>query len=334
MPINTPLALQHIFETPPSTFEAGSSTTAKRILDSHNTLGECIIYDDKTNQVLWTDIIGKEFHSLDLSSGSHSVTKLPKMLCAFGLREEGPGHLFCWEDGFQLYDVGNGAALSEMSEGEDVNPHKLPTRLNDGRCCPSGKRFICGGYYGDIEGMYMKVYKVEMSNGSDGDHVKLSHESVVEKIQVTNSICWSPDGKTQYLADSETSTIFKYDYCHEKGELSNKQVFRKLDVGVPDGSCNDADGNVWNAVWRDGVGLSFVQCNNPSGEVIYTVHLPENTSQLTCCCFGGPDLDILFISSAHINLDREKEPHAGCVYAVKLAGVKGRVEKRFGLHVS
>mmetsp|Transcript_15721 Transcript_15721/g.23816 ORF Transcript_15721/g.23816 Transcript_15721/m.23816 type:complete len:330 (+) Transcript_15721:93-1082(+) len=328
MTLNTPL--QKVLENPPAPFESGSSAVATRIVDSHNILGECIIYDNKTNRILWTDIDGKEFHSLDLSSGSHSVIKLPKILGAFGLRDEGPGYIFGWEDGFQLYDVENGTALSEMSEGEDVNPHKLPTRLNDGRCCPSGKRFICGGYYGDIEGMHMKVYKVEMTKGSDGDF-KLRHEPIVDMIQVTNSICWSPDGKTKYLADSLTKTIHKYDYSPENGELSNKQVFRKLDVGVPDGSCNDADGNIWNAVFRYGAGQSFVQCMNPSGEVIFTVELPDNTSQLTCCCFGGPNLDILFVSSAKSNLEAGKEPYAGCVYAVKLEGVKGRAEDRFGL---
>jgi L-arabinonolactonase len=324
-------ALNEILQSSGSKFDAGASTTATRILDSHNTLGECIIYDDRSKQVLWTDIEGKEFHSLEISTGSHSVIQLPKMLCAFGLREEGPGYLFCWEDGFQLYDVENGVALSEMSEGEDVNPNKLPTRLNDGRCCPSGKRFICGGFYGEIEGMYMKVYKVEGTSDGDDSNLKLKHEAVADKFQVTNSICWSPDGKTQYLADSPTETIFKYDYCQEKGVLSNRQVFRKLDVGVPDGSCNDADGNLWNAVWRNGAGQSHVQCTNPAGEVIYTVNMPENTSQLTCCCFGGPDLDVLFISSAHVNRDRAVEQHAGCVYAVKLAGVKGRAETRLRL---
>jgi len=276
--------------------------------------------------------MGKKFHSLVLSSGAHSFEPLQKMLCAFGLREDGPGYIFAWEDGFQLYDATNGVALSKMSKGEDVNPNKLPTRLNDGRVDPTGKRFICGGYHGDIEGLYMKVYKVEMSSGEEeGELVlELAHEPVVDKIQVTNSICWSPDGKTQYLADSPTMTIFKHDYDQENGTLSNKQVLRKLDVGVPDGSCTDALGNVWNAVWRNGVGTSFLQCTDPSGELIYTVNVPDNNSQLTCCCFGGPDLDVLFVSSANINLDREKEPHAGCVYAVKL-GVKGRPEKRFGM---
>lgn len=321
--------LEEIFESPTPTFERNGSISAKRILDCHNSLGECIIYDDKTNKVLWTNIYGKEFHSLNLSNGDHVVRKLPKLLCSFGLRDDGPGYLFAWEDGFQIYDPDTGIELNKMSKGENVNPHGLPTRLNDGRCDPTGKRFICGGYYGDIEGMYVKVYKVEMTKGENGE-LLLTHEPVVDQIQVTNSICWSPDGKIQYLADSPTATIFKNDYDPENGVLSNRQVLRKLDVGVPDGSCNDIEGNVWTAVWRSGVGESFVQCTSPSGDCIYTVNLPDNTSQLTCCCFGGPDLDVLFVSSAKVSTDSEKEPFAGSVYAVKV-GVKGRTESRFGL---
>jgi L-arabinonolactonase len=316
--------LKEILESPPPPFEHNGSCTAKRILNCQNTLGECIIYDDQQNKILWTDIYGKEFHILNLTNGSHRILKLPKMLCSFGLLDQYPtgGYLFGWEDGFQLYDPETNTALGNMSDGEDVNPHRAPTRLNDGRCDPMGKRFICGGYYGDIEGMYMKVYKVEMIQGG-----QLTHKAIIDKIEVTNSICWSPDGGTMYLADSPTQTIFKYDYDAKHGEISNKAIFRKLDIGVPDGSCNDSQGNVWNAVWRGGKGKSFVQCTNQHGKVIYTVELPDNTSQLTCCCFGGPNLDVLFISSASVGVDMKREPFAGSLYAVKL-GVRGRRETR------
>lgn len=313
--------LQEVLESTPPPFEQNGSCTAKRILSCQNSLGECIVYDDQQNKILWTDIYGKEFHTLNLTDGSHSILKLPKMLCSFSLLDNCPGYLFAWEDGFQIYDPDTNKALGNMSEGEDVNPHKAPTRLNDGRCDPTGKRFICGGYYGDLEGMYMKVYKVEFVNG------KLIHEPILDKIQVTNSTCWSPDGRTMYLADSPTQTIFQYDYDLDHGTISNKKVFRKLDIGVPDGSCNDSQGNVWNAVWRSGEGQSFVQCTNQHGEVIYTVELPDNTSQLTCCCFGGPHLDVLFISSASVGVDVKREPFAGSLYAVKL-GVRGRSETR------
>mmetsp|Transcript_30241 Transcript_30241/g.46270 ORF Transcript_30241/g.46270 Transcript_30241/m.46270 type:complete len:347 (-) Transcript_30241:152-1192(-) len=325
---NTQSKLKEVFNSEPPAFVPKSSSTATRILDCHNILGECILFDDMKNEVVWEDIDGKQLHILNLSTGRHTFHQFEKMLCAFALRPQGEdGYLFAWEDGFQLYDAHNNKALSAMSEGEDVNPKGLPTRLNDGRVDPTGKRFICGGYYGDVEENYMKVFKCEIS--ADAAELKLKHEAVVEKIQVTNSMCWSLDGNTMYLADSPTSTIFKHDYDTEKGVLSNRRVVRKYEVGVPDGSCTDSQGNIWNAVWRNGVGQSMVRCINPkNGEILHTVELPDNTSQLTCCCFGGPDFDTLFISSAHVNRDRQKEPHAGSLYAVRV-GIKGRLEKRF-----
>lgn len=335
--------LNDIFQSTPPPFQqsngSGGSTTATLVLKSHNILGECILYDDQTNDILWTDIDGREFHKLNLSNGQHTFVKLNKKLGAFGLRPKGErGYLFAWEDGFQLCDIvedktsdggtGTCVALSEMSVGEEVNPQKLPTRLNDGRVDPTGKFFICGGYYGDIDGQYMKVFKCSIEQKNE-ERQSLCHEPIVDKIQVTNSICWSNDGKTMYLADSPTKTIFQHDYDVTNGTLSNKRVLSVMEQGVPDGSCVDSKGNIWNALWRNGAGPSKVQCIDPlSGNVIYTVHMPDTTSQITCCCFGGPNLDVLFISTAYVNRDREKEPFGGCVYAVKL-DMKGCLEKRF-----
>mmetsp|Transcript_4965 Transcript_4965/g.5768 ORF Transcript_4965/g.5768 Transcript_4965/m.5768 type:complete len:336 (+) Transcript_4965:59-1066(+) len=312
-------------------FEAGETLYAERILDCNCELGETILYDDSKNSILWTDIYGRKFHCLDLSVGSHTVKDLPKMLCSFALRADNEiGYLCAWEDGFQLYDIENLKALSEMSSGEEVNPTGLPTRMNDGRTDPDGKRFIVGGYYGEIEDMYMKVYKCELQEDASSTAAPaLKHSALVDKIQVTNSICFSTDGDTMYLADSPTREICKYKYDRETGALSEKQTLRTLDIGVPDGSCVDSNGNLWNAIWRSGAGPGMVNCiNSQTGDIISTVHMPDGTSQITCCCFGGPNLDILFISSAAERADKVKEPHAGCVYAAKV-GVQGCPEVRF-----
>lgn len=176
----------------------------------------------------------------------------------------------------------------------------------------------------------MKVYRVEQRDG------KLCHEPFVDGMEVTNSISWSPDGKTMYLADSPTNEICSYDYDGEKGEISNKKVLHtKTDPeeGVPDGTCVDAEGYLWNAVWRSGAGPGMVQRIDPSsGEVVFTVHMPDTTSQVTCCCFGGKDFDILFITTAAENRDQNLEPNAGGLYAVKLP-FKGKPESRLDFQV-
>ena len=212
-----------------------------------------------------------------------------------------------------------------MSSGENVNPIG---RLNDGRCDPKHGRFLCGGCA--VSSGKLKVYKCEASSGENGNN--LSHKPVIYEISITNSICWSPDGATVYLADSPTKQIHSYDYNSQDGSLKNKKLFHETTTGVPDGSCVDSEGFVWNAVWRNGEGPGMVNRIDPSsGEVVFTVHVPDTTSQTSCCCFGGKNLDILFITSAWENLDPSTEIHAGGIYAVKLKGFKGRKEGRFAL---
>jgi len=321
--------LNQVLNDPAPTFEEGGSINATCIIDCHNILGEGILYDDEKNEIIWTDIMGKQFNILKLDTGEHIVKSLPKMLGAFALRpKEERGYLFAWEDGFQLYDVEEGKELSEMSHGEDVNPLKLPQRLNDGRTDPTGKFFVCGGYFGGVQGNFTKVFKCSFSD-LEGSELNLVHEAIVDKIRITNSICWSVDGKSMFLADSLEKAIQKHEYDQESGKLSKKQILRNVKIGVPDGSTVDSKGNLWNAVFRAGAGPAMVQCiNTLTGEAIYTVNMPDSTSQVTCCCFGGPNLNIMFITTASENVDLDKEPNAGCIYAVKL-GIKGCLEKRF-----
>jgi L-arabinonolactonase len=280
--------------------------------------------------------------------GEHSLLQsydVPKMLCAFGLldkpktKEEmlsssslssrsssGSGYIVAWEDGFQLYDLEGGIPLSPMSEGDVVNRFGLPDRLNDGRVDPTGQRFVCGGCAASDKEP-LQVYQCQYN----ADTQTLQHRPVVDEIRTTNSICWSNDGKVMYLADSPTQCIDRYDYNLETGWLTNRQVLHQKEHGFPDGSVVDAQGYVWNATWRQGSGTGMVDRIDPvSGKVVFTVHLPDETSEASCCCFGGPNFDILFITTAWEHLNPQSEPHAGGLYAVKLpSGMFGRPEKRF-----
>jgi L-arabinonolactonase len=324
--------LAGLLDGKPETLNDDGSVTAKLLVDSRCHLAEGILYDDDQHCIVFTDILGKKFHKIRLGNTNSLLEtfELPKMLCSFGLRESSKeGYLCAWEDGFQLYDLEQGTALSPMSEGECVNPLGLPDRLNDGRCDPTGGRFVCGGCAGNQlagKGGPLKVYTCEYING------KLVHQPLVDKITIANSICWAPNGKTMYLADSTEEKIHSYEYNQDDGTLSNKKAFHAKPVSGdhPDGSCVDAEGYVWNTTWRHGKATALVHRIDPStGEVVFTVHLPDSTSQSSCCCFGGKDLDILFITSALEGLEPENEIHAGGIYAVKLDNIRGRKEIRF-----
>lgn len=302
------------------------------LLDCHCDLGEGIIYDDRKQWLLWTDINLKQFHKLDLTDiarAVHTVYDLPKMLGSFGLLDlesESLPLLCAWEDSFQLYDMELQKSLGEESRGERVNPSKGGSRLNDGRVDPHGTRFLSGGHNGGLSGVKMKVFQCEQEQ--DG---RLTHRPIIENVTTTNSLCWNLNASKLYFADSPTHEIYSFDYSSATGDISNKTLIHKKNIDAhsfPDGSCVDSEGFIWNAVWRSGAGPGMIHRIDPGdGKVVFTVHMPDSTSQVTCCCFGGKNLDILFITSAAEGRDAMKEPHAGGLYSIRLP-FKGKTEGR------
>jgi sugar lactone lactonase YvrE len=96
--------------------------------------------------------------------------------------------------------------------------------------------------------------------------------------------------------------------------------------GYPDGATVDADGFVWIAHW-DGWRVTRYDL---AGRVARVVNLP--VQRPTCPAFGGANLDVLYITSASINLSAEgraRQPWAGGVLALD-PGVRGIAERRFG----
>lgn len=68
---------------------------------------------------------------------------------------------------------------------------------------------------------------------------------------------------------------------------------------------------------------------DPTGRVARVVRLP--VQRPTCPAFGGANLDVLYVTSASINLsaaERARQPWAGALLAVD-PGVRGLPEARF-----
>ncbi len=209
--------------------------TARLLVDCRCHLGECVLWDNRQNAVVFISILDKSFHKLILKDGTTLESyRFDKMIGAFGLletpfHETNPGYIVAWEDGFQLYDFEENKALSPMSQGEVVNRKGLPDRLNDGRVDPNGRRFVCGGCAGSE--IPLKVYKCEYDASTQG----LVHSVIYDEIRTTNSICWSPNGDAMYMADSPCKTIRKFDYNLEEGIMANGRVLHTKEFGFPDG---------------------------------------------------------------------------------------------------
>ncbi|PPR00488.1 hypothetical protein CVT24_005548 [Panaeolus cyanescens] len=141
----------------------------------------------------------------------------------------------------------------------------------------------------------------------------------------SNGLGWSPDEKTFYFTDSLVNKIYAYDY--NDGVLSNRRLFvDALEKGFPagtfcDGLCVDTEGGVWSARW----GGSCISRFTSSGELDLLIKFPTALN-ITCCCFGGPNNDQLFVTTAHCgaiggDATRQKDfMHSGDVFLVDLSG--------------
>ena len=109
-----------------------------------------------------------------------------------------------------------------------------------------------------------------------------------------NGICFSPDYKKLYIADTGTPREVRV-YDLEGKTLRNSKRFVQLDVpggGGPaaaDGIRCDADGNLWCGA-RPGV-----QVIAPNGDRIGMIRLPENCANI---CFGGTRRNRLFMAAS------------------------------------
>jgi sugar lactone lactonase YvrE len=143
-------------------------------------------------------------------------------------------------------------------------------------------------------------------------------------ITVPNSTAFSPDDRTLYFADSPRHLIWAFDFDRDAGTVGNRRVFVDLTArkGLPDGSCIDAEGFLWNAEY----GGQRVTRYAPDGRVDRTVELPVTNP--TCCCFGGETLDTLYVTSATPRTGPQR-PLDGGLLALGV-GVRGLPEAAFG----
>jgi sugar lactone lactonase YvrE len=181
-------------------------------------------------------------------------------------------------------------------------------RCNEGGCDPDGGFWIGTLAYGFTEGAGT-LYRLDAGSRRP--------TPVVQGLNISNGLGWSPDTQTMYLNDSGTGTTWAFDYDPLDGP-SNRRVFSREGPGAPDGLCVDAEGGIWTARYNGGC----VQRLDPSGRVDAVVEVP-GVSKVTACCFGGADLDTLYITTTREDLPEDAEPDAGSLYCARpeVAGV-------------
>ncbi|MDH6357546.1 SMP-30/gluconolactonase/LRE family protein [Parabacteroides sp. PF5-9] len=124
----------------------------------------------------------------------------------------------------------------------------------------------------------------------DGEYVYYlspDHQSLVRvatDLKKPNGIIGTPDGKKLYIADIGDRKTYVYD-IQPDGSLINKKLFTEMGS---DGITMDEKGNIY----LTGRGVTVF---NPQGEQIE--HIPIETGWTANVCFGGKDMQTLFITA-------------------------------------
>ena len=280
--------------------------------DRPDQLGEGPLWDVREQRLYWIDSYGPAIHSCDAAGGGRRSWKLPEPIGSMALREKG-GAILSLRDGFYSFDFGTGAAERIV----ETQPGELRPRLNDGKVDRQG-RFIAGSMDFQESEPVGKLFRLDPD---------LSVHVLDTGIICSNGPCFSPDGGTLYFADSFRKTIYAYAYDTATGNVRSRRVFTTFDKlrGYPDGATVDAEGCVWSAEVYSGRLVRF----DPSGVVDRIIGLPVQST--TSVMFGGPDLDIAYVTSMARPFGNEyhREREAGFLFAIHGLGVRGIEEPRF-----
>ncbi len=284
------------------------------LVDVKTTLGEGPLWDVDEQRLYWVDSADGRIFRSTADGRELRAWQVPEKIGSMALRKNG-GAVVSLARGLHFLDFQSG--LLDLIV--DPEPNSLHNRLNDGKVDKQG-RFVVGSMDTKEEGPNGALYRLDPD---------LSLHTLDTNIMVSNGPCWSPDGNTFYFSDTWSGDIWAYDYNQETGGISNKRTFTTLQGKVfksSDGATVDAEGYLWNAQVYEGNLVRYA----PDGSIDKVIPMP--VKNVTSVMFGGPDLDILYVTSmSKPPLPRFPKDSVlgGSVFAITGLGIKGLPESRF-----
>jgi sugar lactone lactonase YvrE len=279
---------------------------ANLLLKTEATLGEGPVWDHRTNQLYWVDIVNKIVNRYDPKLDQNSTFDIGQDVSCIVPRESG---------GFVL-----GVREGLASVDANINDFKLIVekkakgiRFNDGKCDLAG-RFWVGTIADDVKEGAASLYCL---------NTDLSLALKIPNVTISNGLAWTADNKKLFYIDTPTRQVVSYDYDIESGNIENKKVIIELDqqMGFPDGMTIDEKGDLYVSMWEGG---KVIRINPITGILLDIIEVP-GAKLVTSCTFGGDNLDELFITTARLGLndsDLKGQPNAGSLFKFH-PGVKG-----------
>lgn len=245
----------------------------------HDGLGESILWHPDESALYWIDFYGPKVHRLKWADVQVETWNLDlgETIGSLAFTDRG-GLILAVDHGLYLLDTTTGATryFADPKNGQRTLAY------NDSKVDRSGRYWV--GTYDLTEkepnGVFYRLHGDGPAAVADSGFV------------ICNGPAFSPDNRRLYFSDTCGYQIlaYKMDDC---GALSDRETFFtfRTDEGMPDGLTVDRDGNVWCALYGGGK----IVCIGADGTLKLSLPLP--VPLVTSLCFGGPELNILYVTT-------------------------------------
>ena len=278
------------------------------VLDAQAGLAEGPHWWAEKGIFLWVDIEASRVGLFDPVARSNRFLDLPSHVGAVVPTTTGD-LVAATAKGFVRLDPQSGVLTALC----DPEPGRSEHRFNDGKCDPWG-RFWAGTMAYDFSPGAGSLWRLNND---------FSCSLQWQELTISNGLAWSLDRRFLYLIDSPTLTVMAFPLTSTGSLAGHPTACITIPAewdALPDGMCIDAEGKLWIALFGGG---AVTRWDPLDGRLMQTVELP--CRQVTSCCFGGPDLDQLLITTARRGLDAQalgEQPSAGGLFQLS-PGIKG-----------
>ena len=153
-------------------------------------------------------------------------------------------------------------------------------------------------------------------------------------VALSNGIGWNVANDTLYHIDTYGLKLYSCAYDKAMGKITDQETFIDFtkyaftQLAFADGMCTDSEGRLYVAMFNG----QSVTCWDPkTKELLLTIKFPK-AKRITSCCFGGPNYEWLFVTSAkHLATEEElaENTNSGAVFVIKDLGVHGTPTNKF-----
>lgn len=305
--------------------------TWQAVTTTPNALGESPFWHPQERRLYWVDIPGRLILRTRPGETTIDTWPLPSEPGCLAPGRSG-GWVMALRDGIFRARTWGGPLEPLGSLGYDTRH----LRANDGKCDPLGRLWV--GTLDETKTRHdAALYSVD-GRPPQAPVIARHTDPAALPVTTANGLAWSPNGRTLYWADTASHRIDAWDFDDVAGRLSARRTYFQFTPkpadwlfdanpgnpasggsggygGRPDGAAVDGQGNYYVAMFE---GRRICKLA-PNGTLL--AEWPTPVQCPTMPCFGGDDLQTLFITSARHHRSAAELaafPLSGCVFSMRV----------------